>query len=69
MPHKPIFSGRMRKWAYYLVDYDLAFEPLQAKRGQVVTNFVVDHMIALDEDACLVEVVPWKLFFDGSVCS
>jgi hypothetical protein len=58
MLHKPIFSGRSGKWAYSLVEYDLAFESLRVKKGQVATDFVVDHMIALDEDACLVEVVP-----------
>jgi hypothetical protein len=25
---KPILSGRMGKWAYVLVEYDLAYEPL-----------------------------------------
>jgi hypothetical protein len=25
---KPILSGRMGKWAYALVEYDLAYEPL-----------------------------------------
>jgi hypothetical protein len=26
---KPILSGRMGKWAYVFVEYDLAYEPLQ----------------------------------------
>jgi hypothetical protein len=69
MLHKPILSGRSGKWAYSLVEYDLAFEPLRAKKGQVVADFVVDHMIAPDNDTCFVEVVPWKLFFHGSICS
>jgi hypothetical protein len=25
---KPILSGRMGKWAYALIEYDLAYEPL-----------------------------------------
>jgi uncharacterized membrane protein YozB (DUF420 family) len=25
---KPILSGRLRKWAYALVEYDLAYKPL-----------------------------------------
>jgi hypothetical protein len=67
MLHKPILSGRSGKWAYSLVEYDLAFEPLRAKKGQIVADCLVDHMIALDDSACLVELVLWKLFFDGSV--
>jgi hypothetical protein len=69
MLHKPILIRRSGKWAYSLVEYDLAFEPLRAKKDQIVADFVVDHMIALDDNACLVELVPWKLIFDGSVCS
>jgi hypothetical protein len=45
------------------------FEPLQATRGQIVVDFVVDHIIAIDSDACVVELMLWKLFFECSVCS
>jgi ribonuclease HI len=69
MLHKPILSGRIRKWAYSLVEYDLSYEPLHAMKGQVVADFVVDHMIEVDSSTCLVETIPWKLYFDGSVCS
>jgi ribonuclease HI len=47
---------------------DLKYEPLRATKGQVVADFVVDHMITDDRATCLVETVPWSLFFDGSVC-
>jgi hypothetical protein len=30
---KPILSGRMGKWAYALVEYDLAYEPLRLMKG------------------------------------
>ena len=30
---KPILSGRIRKWAYALVEYDLAYESLRAIKG------------------------------------
>jgi hypothetical protein len=35
----------------------------------VVADFITDHTVGLNNDACMVEVTPWKLFFDGSVCS
>jgi hypothetical protein len=34
MLHKPILSGRLGKWAYSLIEYDLPFESLRARRGQ-----------------------------------
>jgi hypothetical protein len=33
MIQKPILSGRMGKWAYSLVEYELSYEPLQAVKG------------------------------------
>jgi ribonuclease HI len=69
MLNKPILSSRLGKWAYSLIEYDLAFEPLRAKKSQVVADFIIDHMIAPDVVACLVEPLPWKLFFHGSVCN
>jgi hypothetical protein len=61
--------GRLGKWAYALVEYDLLYELLPTVKGQVATYLIVDHTTVVDNDACLVEVHPWRLFFDGSVCS
>jgi hypothetical protein len=55
------------KWAYPLVEYDLKYESLRAKKGQVVADFIVDHRIDIEQDVCTMEEVTWKLFFDGSV--
>jgi hypothetical protein len=43
MLHNPIMSGRIGKWAYALIEYDLAYEPLKSMRGQVVADFIVEH--------------------------
>jgi hypothetical protein len=45
---KPILSGRVGKWAYALVKYDLAYEPLRSMKGQVLANFIVDHAVEVD---------------------
>jgi hypothetical protein len=69
MLQKPILSGRLGKWAYALVEYDLEYEPLEAIKGQVVADFIVNHNIELCSDICVIEKGIWKMFFDGSVCS
>jgi hypothetical protein len=66
---KPILNGRMGKWAYALVEYDLAHEPLRSMKGQVVVDFIVDHALDVDHSVSLVQFKPWGLYFDGSVCS
>ena len=47
MLQKPILSGRIRKWAYALVEYDLAYESLRAVGGQIVADFIVEHWISM----------------------
>ena len=71
MIQKPILSGRIGKWAYGLIEYDLAYEPLKSMKGQIVADFVVEHRIDPEQEAGLhiVSAVPWRLYFDGSVCN
>jgi hypothetical protein len=45
MLQQPILSGRIRKWAYALIEYDLAYELLKLIKGQVVVDFIVEHSI------------------------
>jgi hypothetical protein len=66
---KPILSGRIGKWAYALVEYDLAYEPLRWMKGQVDADFIVDHVVNVEHSVGLVQLEPWGLFFDGSVYS
>jgi ribonuclease HI len=71
MLHRPILSGRIGKWAYALIEYDLAYESLKSMKGQIVANFIVEHRIDSehDIDISLVSLIPWRLYFDGSVCN
>jgi hypothetical protein len=60
----PVLHG-----AYALVEYDLAYEPLRSMKGHVVVNFIVDHAIDLDHSVDVIQLKPWGLYFDGSICS
>jgi hypothetical protein len=68
MLQKPILSGRVGKWAYALVEYDLHCELIKSMRGQIIADFIVEHRIdkQLDLDVGYVNFTPWKLHFDGS---
>ena len=70
MLHRPILSGRIGKWAYALIEYDLVCEPLKAMKCQIVANFIVEHRIdkQLDLNVGYITFTPWRLHFDGSVC-
>jgi hypothetical protein len=45
MLQNPITSGRIGKWAYALIVYDLAYESLTSMKCQVVIDFIVEHQI------------------------
>jgi hypothetical protein len=70
MLQQPILSGRIRKWAYALIEYDLAYESLKSIKGHVVADFIIVHSVDQNgnESCNLVSICPWKLFFDGSAC-
>jgi ribonuclease HI len=71
MLQNPIMSGRIGKWAYLLIEYDLAYEPLKSMKGQVVADFIVEHRIddTHKVDISYLTFTPWTLYFDGSVCN
>jgi hypothetical protein len=43
MLQQPILSGRIGKWAYALIEYDLAYESLKSIKGQVVADFIIEY--------------------------
>ena len=45
-----ILSGRIGKWAYALLEYDLAYESLKFMRSQIVADFIVEHQINDEHD-------------------
>jgi hypothetical protein len=34
-----------------------------------VADFIAKHMITIENDVCMVEIMPWRFFVDGSICN
>jgi len=60
----PIMSGRIGKWILALSEFDLCYESAKAVKGQIMADFVTQHRGVVET----LEIVPWTLFFDGSMC-
>ncbi|XP_058766321.1 uncharacterized protein LOC131639897 [Vicia villosa] len=58
--------SRIGKWELALTEYSLTYAPLKAMKGQVVAHFLVDHSIMVAVPQNYVDLVLWKLYFDGS---
>ena len=73
---RPMVSSRIAQWAVLLQQYDLAYVPQKAVKGQALVDFLADHPISSDwkfsddfqdEDVFYIEVTPpWMMFFDGA---
>lgn len=50
MVSRPILSGRIGKWAYALVEYDLAYESLNCMKGHIVADLIVEHQVDDEHD-------------------
>jgi hypothetical protein len=50
MLQQPILSGRIRKWAYALIEYNLTYESLKSIKDQVVADFIIEHSIYQNND-------------------
>uniref|UniRef100_A0A7N2N597 RNA-directed DNA polymerase n=1 Tax=Quercus lobata TaxID=97700 RepID=A0A7N2N597_QUELO len=72
---RPVVSGRIARWAVLLQQYDLAYIPQKAVKGQALADFLADHPVPSDwefsddfpdEDVFYIEEMPsWIMFFDG----
>jgi ribonuclease HI len=69
--HRPILSGRLGKWAYGLIEYDLVYESLEPLKAKLLLILLFEHRVDVehDLDVGLVLLTPWKLYIDGSACS
>lgn len=65
MLSKPTLHSRIWKWAPALIGYSLTYMSLKAMKGQVVADFIIDHVMVKTLQAFVV-LEPWKINFVGS---
>ncbi|KAH6801009.1 hypothetical protein C2S52_001473 [Perilla frutescens var. hirtella] len=73
---RPVMSDRLARWYLQLQQFEIIYVPQKAVKGQVLADFLADHLIPAeweldddlpDEDVLAIEVLPpWKMYFDGA---
>ena len=73
---RAIMSGQLAKWVVAFQEFEIAYVPQKAIKGQALANFLANHPIPAnwelsddlpDEDVLSTEVLPpWMMFFDGA---
>jgi hypothetical protein len=71
MLQNPIMSGRIGKWTYALIEYNLAYESLKSMKGKVVADYIIEDRIddSSKQDISYIIITLWSLYFDGLVCN
>ena len=72
---KPALSGRLSRWLILLVKFDLRYVARKTIKGSAVSDFCAENPIEgndgkedyRDEDILDIELVAWKMYFDGVV--
>ena len=50
-----------------LLEFALYYKPLKVIKGQAIADFVVDNVSSVVEENAHVGLMPWHLYFNGSV--
>jgi len=65
MLSKPILHNRVGKWALALTEYSLIYKSLKSVKGQIVADFIADHLV-IEPSVKGASDQLWRLYFDGS---
>ncbi|RVX18143.1 hypothetical protein CK203_004372 [Vitis vinifera] len=63
--HKPDLTGRMLQWAIELSEFGIEFQPRLSKKGQVMTDFVLEYSRRPNQHHESSEQEWWTLRVDG----
>nr|XP_043619402.1 uncharacterized protein LOC122591233 [Erigeron canadensis] len=63
---KPEVSGRLAKWAIELGEHEITFQSRNAKKGQILADFLAEVDGEEEEVSKVEENPPWTLFTDGA---
>jgi ribonuclease HI len=61
----PVLKGRLEKWMFALLEFDIRYQPAKAVKGQALAYLIAER---INTNFATLSVRAWAMNFDGSVC-
>jgi hypothetical protein len=61
----PVLKGRLGKWMFTLLEFDIRYQPSKVVKGQALADLIVER---INTNISTLSVRAWAMYFDGSAC-
>jgi hypothetical protein len=61
----PVLKGRLRKWMFTLLEFDIRYQPMKAVKGQAMADLIAER---INTNIATLSMRAWAMYFDGSAC-
>jgi ribonuclease HI len=61
----PVLKGRLEKWMFALLEFDIRYQRAKAVKGQALADLIAERV---NTSIAALTIQAWAMYFDGSVC-
>jgi hypothetical protein len=61
----PMLKGRLSKWMFALLEFDIWYQPVKAVNGQALVDLISER---ININIATLSVRAWAMYFDGLAC-
>jgi hypothetical protein len=61
----PVLKGRLGKWMFALLEFDIRYQPAKPVKGQALADLIAERT---SSDIAALSIRARAMYFDGSVC-
>jgi ribonuclease HI len=60
-----VLKGRLKKWMFALLEFDIQYQPMKAVKGQALADLIAER---INTNVATLSMCAWAMYFDGSAC-
>jgi hypothetical protein len=61
----PVLKGRLGKWMFTLLEFDIQYLPVKAVKGQALADLITER---INTNVATLSMRAWAMYFDGLAC-